>query len=494
MNQKSFPEVQLGVGRVVGFWRDDSAAFLGIPFAEPPVGDLRFAAPVPVRELPQPFMATEFGSTAQRKPLYEVTTIPEPSIQGESVLNVNVFTPEPANSGAKLPVLVWIHGGGFIAGSPASPWYDGKRFNESDTVVVTVSYRLGIQGFAPLDGAVANRGLLDLVESLRWVKANIAAFGGNPENVTIGGQSAGGALVLDLMAMPLAKGLFHKVLSISPCTASRTREIATLETQQLAELAGVSNNLEGWSRLSEAEILAVEDRYRESILVGNLSDLAIHLDRSATDNQMHLACQPFVDGEVLPHDPIQAFKLGVGDEYSLVIGATSEEFVAPQFVSVDKAGSLDWLRKLKRSEAISPAVDAVLANEANEHDPMGRVLTQTLFRDTVRSAALNRKRDGVKTWIYDFDWKSQVSLRAQHCIDLPFAWNLLDAEGVSVALGQNPPQKLADAMHQSWLGLMKENQPGWNTFGESGVITVFDESGSTPIIDAKLEHFSPAKG
>ena len=124
--------VEIKAGAVRGFWRTDSAAFLGIPFAEPPYGDLRFLAPVPVSSWAGVRDALGYGPTAQRKALAEITTIPEPSIPGEDILNLNVFTPRPqaaTGSEAALPVLVYIHGGGYVAGSPASPWYDGVAFN-----------------------------------------------------------------------------------------------------------------------------------------------------------------------------------------------------------------------------------------------------------------------------------------------------------------------------------------------------------------------------
>lgn len=147
-------EVATPSGRIRGFWRGApgtpgaSAAFLGIPFAEAPVGSLRFGAPVPFAPWPGVRDALSFGATAQRGDP-GVTLIPEPSVPGESTLNVNVFTPSPtlAEPGTGLPVLVWIHGGGFVGGSPVSPWYDGRAFNRDGVVTVTISYRLGFDGF-----------------------------------------------------------------------------------------------------------------------------------------------------------------------------------------------------------------------------------------------------------------------------------------------------------------------------------------------------------
>ena len=219
------PIVTLAAGKVRGAWRGESAAFLGIPFAKAPVGDLRFAAPVRPDAWEGVRDALEFGATAQRGDP-GVTLIPEPSIPGDATLNVNVFTPAPGTPDAALPVLVWIHGGGYFAGSPASPWYDGRAFNRDGVVTVSVSYRLGFDGFGHIDGAPSNRGVRDWLAALEWVQENIAAFGGDPSRVTIAGQSAGGGAVLTLLGMPQAQHLFHAVWSLSGATAdvdARTR-------------------------------------------------------------------------------------------------------------------------------------------------------------------------------------------------------------------------------------------------------------------------------
>ena len=153
--------------------------------------------------------ALRYGPTPQRKALAEITTIPEPSIPGQDILNLNVFTPRPrAGNGSEelLPVLVYIHGGGYVAGSPASPWYDGVAFNRDGIVTVTVSYRLGFDGFGWLPDAPSNRGILDCLLALEWVRDNISQFGGDPARVTIAGQSAGGGAVMTLLTMPRAQG------------------------------------------------------------------------------------------------------------------------------------------------------------------------------------------------------------------------------------------------------------------------------------------------
>ena len=208
------PIVATTTGAVRGSAADGVLSFKGIPYAAPPFGHLRFAAPQP----PQPWEGVldclEFGPTATKAP-YPAPfdqLMPEPEIAGEDVLNLNVWTPGPDGA---LPVLVWIHGGAFVHGSGAVSTYDGTAFARDGVVCVTINYRLGVDGFLLLDGVPANRGLLDQVAALRWVHANIAAFGGDPANVTIAGESAGANSVCTLLAMSQADGLYRRAIAQS---------------------------------------------------------------------------------------------------------------------------------------------------------------------------------------------------------------------------------------------------------------------------------------
>jgi Carboxylesterase family len=193
--------------------------FKGIPYAAPPAGELRWKEPQPVRAWEGTRDASEFGAQCMQGPIFDDIKFPRPA--SEDCLNLNVWT--PANSGDRLPVMVWIHGGGFQAGASAEPRHDGQAFGKKGVVLVTVNYRLGVFGFMAhpeltresSHHASGNYGLMDQIAALRWVKENIAAFDGNPDNVTIFGESAGSFSVSALMASPLAKGLFHKAIGES---------------------------------------------------------------------------------------------------------------------------------------------------------------------------------------------------------------------------------------------------------------------------------------
>jgi para-nitrobenzyl esterase len=237
--------VRAAAGEIIGTRDGRVRRFLGIPYAEAPIGPRRFAAPVPRRRFAEPFDASRPGATSQRIPLFATTTIPEPSIPGDDVLNLSVVAPDGEHD--PLPVLVWIHGGGFLAGSQASPWYDGRSFARDGVVCVTVGYRLGIDGFATLDGVPANLGLRDLLLALDWVRENIATFGGDPDRVTIAGQSAGGAAVLALLSSPLGEGRFRRAVSISGGLFEGDESSSRRFVERVADRLGVPPTRDGFA-------------------------------------------------------------------------------------------------------------------------------------------------------------------------------------------------------------------------------------------------------
>ena len=169
-------------GRLRGLWADGAAAFLGIPYAASPAGERRFLAPEPPPSWSGVRDALRYGPTAPQ-PYRASTLIPEPTIAGEDYLNLNIFT--NGLSRARRPVLVWIHGGGFFAGGNVSPWFRGTKFAQTGIVLVSINYRLGVEGFLPIENAPANRGVRDWIAALRWIANNIEAFGGDPTAVTI---------------------------------------------------------------------------------------------------------------------------------------------------------------------------------------------------------------------------------------------------------------------------------------------------------------------
>ena len=202
-------------GEVRGSVVEGVNTFKGIPYAAPPFGTQRFRPPQPVEPWSGVRDALTYGPTVLKPPYFPPfdTLLPEPAIPGEDCLNLNIWSPDLGE--AQLPVMVWIHGGAFANGSGAIDMYDGSHFARDGVVCVTINYRLGIDGFLYLGDGNDNLGLLDQLAALQWVQENIAAFGGDPGNVTIFGESAGGMSVGTLLSMPRAAGLFRRAIAES---------------------------------------------------------------------------------------------------------------------------------------------------------------------------------------------------------------------------------------------------------------------------------------
>jgi len=414
--------VETPAGPIAGTVEGGVRRFLGVPYAEAPVGPLRFAAPVRRARFAEPFDATRHGATPQRVPLFETTTIPEPSIPGEDTLNLEVFAPEHADG---APVLFWIHGGGYIAGSHVSPWYDGSAFARDGVIVVNASYRLGVDGFGILPGAPANRGLRDLILALEWVRDNVAALGGDPARVTIAGQSAGGGAVLALLASPAASGLYRAAVSVSGVDLSFDEATARAATVRIAAELGVEATADGFGPVDDGAPMRAILRMRTAADEGTVPLGPVHGD------------------DVLP-EPVPVALRHLGTEVPLLLGSTADEF--------------DGGPTPENPVRPDPRDPAVLAAKA-----AGTRVTDTLFRAACVRTAAARADAAAGTWLYSFDWPSPVMSGATHCIDVPFLFGTLDAEGVPAALGDAPPASLGAAVHGDVLALVRGEDPAWPT-------------------------------
>lgn len=397
--------VDAPVGTIVGRVDGGVRRFLGVPFAEAPVGALRFAAPVPRPPFTEPFEALAYGGTAQQFSPFAAPTIPEPSITGDDILTLNVFTPELGYD--RMPVLVYVHGGGYVAGSPASPWYDGRGFALDGIVLVTVGYRLGVEGFGLVEDGPANLGLRDVLLALEWVQRNIAAFGGDAGCVTLAGQSAGAGVVLALLASPLARGLVHRAVSLSGIDRSFAPEDAARTVERVAAHVGVPP--------TRAALAAVTRETLQRALFTLADDV--------------LACGPVAGDDVVPVSIAEGLAVH-GLDVPLLIGATGDEFEA----------------------------DPAAATGTREE---GTRATDVLFRSVVPRTA--SARAGADTWVYSFEWVTPVTGGATHCADVPFFFDALDAEGVPEALGAEPPQALATNMHADLVQFAIEGRLDWPT-------------------------------
>ncbi|MFE7808172.1 carboxylesterase family protein [Streptomyces sp. NPDC057430] len=349
---------------------------------------------------------------------------------------------------AGLPVLVWIHGGGYVAGSAASPWYDGSAFNRDGVILVSLGYRLGIEGFLHLDDAPDNRGVRDWIAALEWVRDNIARFGGDPSRVTVAGQSAGGGAVQTLLAVPAARDLFRSALSVSGAVMRPDGpEVARAASRLFTARTGVPANAAALRDLSDDELLDLQDRMG-----------APGPDREGLPPLLSLA--PLADGELIPEPVLDALTTGDGgSDVPLMLGFTAHEFNAfpapgpdgPPVPVLLEALGLPKDRLASFTTAYGAGDPAAL---------FGQALTDVTFRAPSLALADARAARRRPTWLYEFAWESPVNGTAFHCLDLPYAFDLLDAEGVAAVAGEAPPRALADAMHRAWVSFVRDQDPG----------------------------------
>lgn len=449
-------------GTVVGAAGTDGVVdFYGVPFAEAPRGDRRFAPPVPRRAWSEPRYATTPGPTPQRRPFSEYTTVPEPSVPGDDTLLLNVHTPAAGDMQAHLPVLVWIHGGGYFAGSPSSPWYAGRAFARAGIVVVSLSYRLGFLGFGTVAGAAENRGVRDWVAGLEWVQQEIRAFGGDPGRVTIAGQSAGGGAVTTLLSMQRSQHLFHRVIAQSPAIGAIEPVVAGDTSREVARSLGLdASTVDGFSGISEegildaqAEVLAARSTPEHQIATAFRTEMSLTTDFG-----------PVRDGDLIPQQPLEAFTMGVGANKQLLIGTTADEFVMTTWGlegRLEPAGAVDFL--------VAKGLDAAVARRYSAdnglraaHEALGRMTTDTTFRRPV-ARLVDIPREG-GTWLYDFRWRSPGVGIAMHCTELPFMWGVTDDPDARLLVGDSPPAELADLMQAAWIGFIRDGDPGWPAY------------------------------
>jgi para-nitrobenzyl esterase len=457
------PVVQTKAGRVRGSVENGATVFRGIPFAKPPVGGLRFLAPEP----PEPWEgvrdATAFGPQAPQAPFPGVPREGAAPADTGEWLTVNVWTPDP--DARTLPVLVWIHGGAYIFGSAADDGYDGGRFARAGAVFVSCNYRLGVEGFAQIPGAPANRGLLDLVAALRWVRDNAERFGGDPQNVTVFGESAGAGAISALLAMDSARGLFRRAIAQSVPGTVFTPGLAADITTAIAAAAGLAPTYEELSqadptRLVDAQ-MAVTGRMRQFPRWG-----AVRL----TDTPF----SPVVDGEVLPRAPWRALLSGVARDVELLTGHNRDEyrlFIA----SSGRLGKITDEDAATVLDAFAPAPDGPAGyRKAYPDADAGRlfelVFSDWLFRMPTLHLAQAHAASGGKTFLYELRAEAPGGggvFGACHALDVPLVFGEPGPLG-QMLTGEQPSAEfvaLGEQMRSEWLRFAACGDPGWQVYG-----------------------------
>jgi para-nitrobenzyl esterase len=467
------PEVYTSTGRVRGSLENGVAVFRGIPFARPPLGALRFRAP----QRPQPWDgvrdATRFGPPAPQPPFPGAPPARSPESDTGEWLTVNVWSPDPD---AKLPVLVWIHGGAYLFGSAAEPGYDGSKFAAGGAVLVSCNYRLGVEGFAQIPGAPANRGLLDLVAALRWVQENIASFGGDPAHVTVFGESAGAGVISALLAMDDAAGLFTRAIAQSVPGTVFTPDLAADITGAIAETAGVPAT---WEALSQTE---------PARLAKASMNVTRRMKQFARWGPVRLTDTPFspvVDGEVLPRAPWRALLSGAARKVDLLTGHNRDEYRL--FIAMSgRLGRITDEDAATVLENFAPAPDGPARyRKAYPDADSGRlfelVFSDWLFRMPTLHLAQAHAASGGKTFLYELRAEAPAGpdmFGACHALDVPLVFGSA-GKGIGDPLtGEQPsPEFLAvgDLMRAEWLRFAARGEPGWPVYGtERRTTRVYD--------------------
>ena len=457
--------VKTRCGEVRGSVADGVNTFKGIPYAAPPFGANRLRPPQPVAPWSGVRDAFTYGPKAPQPPYppgMELFLPPELTSPGEDCLTLNIWSPDLGSAG--LPVMVWIAGGLFeYHATGASPWYDGSRFARDGIVCVTINYRVGAEGFLSLGKGNANRGLLDQVAALQWVQENIAAFGGDPGNVTIFGESAGGMSVGTLLSMPHAEGLFRRAIAQSG-SAHHVTSAATAQriSQYLAEKLGVAATREAIASVPLDSLLAVQEELK--------SDVDAHPDpeRWGEVATNLLPFEPVIDGDILPARPIDRIVAGASAGVDVMVGTNTEEWRLMLVAS----GVIEHVTNEALVAVVAAyglPVETTLAAYRTAHpnahagDLLAAIQGDWYWRiPTIRLAEAHAKNISA-TYMYEFAWRSPQFnglLGACHSLEIAFVFDTL-GNGTEGLLGTNPPQQLADTMHATWVAFATRGDPGW---------------------------------
>ena len=439
-------------GKIKGYIQDNLHIFKGIPYAEPPIGDLRFSAPRPKKPWNDVLDATKFGPCAYQgyTALEEVTGKLQP--ESEDCLTLNVWT--PGLDDKKRPVMFWIHGGAFIMGGSRSPTYDGSPLAQrGDVVIVTINYRLGAFGYLYIPGETANVGQLDQILALKWVHDNISKFGGNPNNVTIFGESAGAYSVITLAAMPSANGLYKRIIAQSMPTINP--KVSKKTSKDLMRALGLkTSDIEGLRKIAPEKIISAQNE----ITKGNA-----------------LGFRPMIDGESIPLDPLSVFKEGICKNIDLMMGTNLNE--AKLFTSLDPSTSkidnekaimlylgsvgIDSEKAKNIIETYKSARQGTLSNEPKEL--LDAIATDLMFRVATLQILGAQSTYQPNTYNYLFTWTTSAlhgTLGSCHALELPFVFNTFEEPGMKALVGNATGiEVICENMMDAWLSFARSGNP-----------------------------------
>jgi para-nitrobenzyl esterase len=420
--------------------------------------------------------ARSFGAAAPQNPI-ALDLLPAMAVGDrldEDCLYLNVWT--PAADGARRPVLFWIHGGAFVIGAGSQSVYDGAKLAaRGDVVVVTINYRLGSLGFLNLQEvtggripATGNEGLLDQVAALEWVQENIAAFGGDPDNVTIFGESAGGMSVGCLLGMPRAKGLFAKAIPQSGASS-------TAHSKQRA--VKVAERLLGRLGIDPTDVASLRAQSADRLLAA-VTEIGVQPGQPPDLELGGMITQPVIDGDVLPALPIETVARGNAQGVPLLVGSTLNEWklftpMDATLANLDQAGLLERLRGDlgRHAGPLLESYSKIRAARGDSTAPVelfAAIQTDRIFRIPGLRLVETQLRHEPRTYSYLFTWKSPLLgglLESCHALELGFVFGTYDDPGASDFSGSGEKaDSLARRIQDAWLGFARRGDPGWPAY------------------------------
>ncbi|MFF0396091.1 carboxylesterase/lipase family protein [Streptomyces sp. NPDC005248] len=448
----------------------DVISFLGIPYAAAPFGGNRFREPRPVHAWEGVRECKDFGPIAPQSA--RLPGAPDWSPGDEDILTLNIWAPS-SDAGPLLPVLVWIHGGAYTFGSSAQPDFDGTALARAGVIVVTFNYRLGFEGFGHLPPGTGspypeNRGLLDQIATLRWVRDNITAFGGDPANVTLAGQSCGAASAACLMVTEQARGLFRRVIAHSVASPCYSIELAAETTRKVAETAGIPCTADALVSAAPHTLVAASDRvvddYRQDPFSGHR-----HYDP--------VIYGPVAGDGILTSDPLSATAAGCAREVDLLVCHTTQEYQLLDAVGSSAKVTTDdqlalFAKDFDLPDTLVPGYRALM--------PLAPVLDIYLaifgdlqFSEYSTRLAERHAQSGGRTFMSRFARQRNGpagAVYAWHCAGIPFAFGNLTAKSVEFLIGGPPSaedHQLSRRMLNAWVSFATTGTPGWQPINDS---------------------------